>query len=138
MCARDAVQCPKTSFVESGTGFAIAQKSGTVNLSALVGGYSSITFFKQKTNGSWKSTRTDSLHEKGSVFITGTVAPQEVPLEKFERNSKHTGIHWYGGGFPGAFTNPYAEGCGSSTGLAVLSACTCSGEKPVEYGGTNE
>lgn len=134
----DEVPCPKSTFQESGTGFAIRQKSGTVNLAVLVGGFSKITFFKQKPNGQWDPTRTDTLTEKGSIFVTGTVGPQENVLEKTERNSKRTNVHFYGGGVPGALGNPYAEGCGSSTGLAFLSACTCSGEKPVEYGGTNE
>jgi len=126
--------CPKSTFDESGTGFAVRQKSGTLNLAFVIGGFSRIAFFEQKANGRWAAARAEVLGEKGSIFVTGAVAPQEVARDKTKEDAKHLTISWYGGS---GFSTPYAEGCGSVAGPMALVSCTCSGPRPVEYGGSN-
>lgn len=123
-------------FVEDGRGFGLQQKSGRVPAVFVAGGYNNVTFFELNGNGDWVRRRTDSLTEEGTVFLTGPLGPEAFPRVKTETNSRHVGVRFYSGSIvPFTFTDPHAEGCGSSTGLSSLSACSCTGPRPAIYDG---
>ena len=130
----DEKECSeRVVFVDHPAGFRLRQRSGKLFLLFAIGGYNDVTFFRKNARGKFEKTRTETLTEDARGFVLGPLGPEVLPTFKVKQNDRNVTTTFFAS--VGAFTNPHAEGCGSSTGLAFLSACSCTGPRPAIYGG---